>query len=170
MDLHKIIFAFKKNIEFSHKQRSFVPTAIRVRMSFGTFQPDLGLPTGPGTNLNLQLQPVFRLCRSLSYKAWITGKTKHKASSTIKGHLRTRQINQIKHQFLLKRENRSNWKKTSKSRVENQQTPTTFSRRQAWELNMGHIGEKQVLSPLRQLFFPTIKREKRLTGLDKLVQ
>ena len=62
-------------------------------------------------------------------------------------------------------EHQSSWRRTSRSRVENQQTP-------AWELNTSHIGKRRVRSPLRHPCFPTIKRDitLRIKELNKLVE
>ena len=56
--------------------------------------------------------------------------------------------------FLVRGENRSDQEKTSQSRVENQQTQSTYNRR-IRKSNPGHIGGRRALSPLRQPFSQT---------------
>ena len=58
--------------------------------------------------------------------------------------------NQIKCWFFQRGENRSTRRKTSRSRVENQQTQPTYDAETVRESNPGHIGGRRALSPLRQ--------------------
>ena len=63
-------------------------------------------------------------------------------------------VNQVKCWPLRRGENRSTGRKTSRCRVENQQTQPTWCR--VWELNPDQVCGKQVLSPLRHPCTPII--------------
>ena len=57
--------------------------------------------------------------------------------------------------FLRRRESRSTWRKTSRSRVENQQQTQPTYDVESGNRTPGHIGGRQVLSPLRQPCSPS---------------